>query len=90
MQAVEPRLEQVAEVVERRREQAVEESSGLGKPFPLCGNGNKHAPAVTLQASETEKLFSIPALPFLDSGFRRNDEVAGIRFFCARLTGRQF
>lgn len=28
----------------------------------------------------------------LSSGFppRRNDEVAGIRFFCARLAGRQF
>lgn len=26
----------------------------------------------------------------IQAGFRRNDEVAGIRFFCARLAGRQF
>ena len=78
------------QVVERRRERAAEESSGLDKPFPLCGNDNKYAPAVTLQASETGKLPGIPAPPLLDSGFRRNDEVAGIKFFCARLAGRQF
>ena len=35
MQVVEPHLEQAAEAVERRQEQAAEESSGLIKTFPL-------------------------------------------------------
>ena len=37
---VEPRLERAAEVVERRREQAAEESSGLEYTFPCSGNDN--------------------------------------------------
>ena len=30
------------QVVERRREQAAEESNGLDKPFPQSGNNNRH------------------------------------------------
>ena len=55
---VEPRLERAAEVVERRLEQAAEESSGFNNPFPHSGNDKTQA-RMTNECAIRQNLLSL-------------------------------
>ena len=72
MQVVEPCLEQAAEVVERRRKQAAEESSGLIIHSRASGNDNRDDNRMRHPAKPAIPSFARPS--FLDSSLRWNDD----------------